>query len=197
MLQFSLFVFSSRRRHTRLQGDWSSDVCSSDLTFHPTKGNLDGKPFFSVGGEPEFSDPKLKMTTDGKSLTAAQIDEFSKRPEVKAALDKHKDASVGSWFDQETGKTTTELVKTPADRDEAIAMGTKNGEKAIWDLKNREEIKTGGTGEAKDKPTTGRVNKLGEIVPEVDYPTSDARSMRFVVKAPENFRAIGDTANRK
>src|SRR5688500_19574013 len=28
---FLLFFFSSRRRHTRLQGDWSSDVCSSDL----------------------------------------------------------------------------------------------------------------------------------------------------------------------
>src|SRR6266446_8399727 len=27
----SFFCFSSRRRHTRLQGDWSSDVCSSDL----------------------------------------------------------------------------------------------------------------------------------------------------------------------
>src|SRR5256885_16812892 len=25
------FFFTSRRRHTRLQGDWSSDVCSSDL----------------------------------------------------------------------------------------------------------------------------------------------------------------------
>src|SRR5205807_6031871 len=25
-----IFFFSSRRRHTRLQGDWSSDVCSSD-----------------------------------------------------------------------------------------------------------------------------------------------------------------------
>src|SRR3989454_5044899 len=25
------FFFSSRRRHTRLQGDWSSDVCSSHL----------------------------------------------------------------------------------------------------------------------------------------------------------------------
>src|ERR1039457_5974010 len=24
------FFFASRRRHTRLQGDWSSDVCSSD-----------------------------------------------------------------------------------------------------------------------------------------------------------------------
>src|SRR5256885_14689985 len=27
------FFFSSRRRHTRLQGDWSSDVCSSDLPY--------------------------------------------------------------------------------------------------------------------------------------------------------------------
>src|SRR5574337_1472636 len=25
------FFFSIRRRHTRLSGDWSSDVCSSDL----------------------------------------------------------------------------------------------------------------------------------------------------------------------
>src|SRR5256885_4593558 len=29
--QHSCVFFSSRRRHTRLQGDWSSDVCSSDL----------------------------------------------------------------------------------------------------------------------------------------------------------------------
>src|SRR5438093_10191648 len=31
------FFFSSRRRHTRLVSDWSSDVCSSDLTTSPTK----------------------------------------------------------------------------------------------------------------------------------------------------------------
>src|SRR2546429_9778016 len=29
------FFFSSRRRHTRCSRDWSSDVCSSDLTFVP------------------------------------------------------------------------------------------------------------------------------------------------------------------
>src|SRR5437867_13362295 len=29
-----LFFFSSRRRHTRSYGDWSSDVCSSDLIFN-------------------------------------------------------------------------------------------------------------------------------------------------------------------
>src|SRR5688572_31178683 len=28
---FALFFFSSRRRHTRFDCDWSSDVCSSDL----------------------------------------------------------------------------------------------------------------------------------------------------------------------
>src|SRR5690348_8263191 len=31
-LFFFFFFFSSRRRHTRWTGDWSSDVCSSDLT---------------------------------------------------------------------------------------------------------------------------------------------------------------------
>src|SRR6266571_6846387 len=31
------FFFSSRRRHTRLTGDWSSDVCSSDLAAHTAR----------------------------------------------------------------------------------------------------------------------------------------------------------------
>ena len=41
-LFFLFFFFSSRRRHTRLRRDWSSDVCSSDLHFnfyrHPRLG---------------------------------------------------------------------------------------------------------------------------------------------------------------
>ena len=32
------FFFSSRRRHTRCSRDWSSDVCSSDLTTCENKG---------------------------------------------------------------------------------------------------------------------------------------------------------------
>src|SRR5689334_24394306 len=31
---FLFFFFSSRRRHTRWNCDWSSDVCSSDLPYH-------------------------------------------------------------------------------------------------------------------------------------------------------------------
>src|SRR5690348_15272615 len=33
------FFFSSRRRHTRWTGDWSSDVCSSDLALTATAAN--------------------------------------------------------------------------------------------------------------------------------------------------------------
>src|SRR2546422_8483256 len=32
MIFSDIFFFSSRRRHTRCSRDWSSDVCSSDLT---------------------------------------------------------------------------------------------------------------------------------------------------------------------
>src|SRR5947209_3300769 len=35
---FSFFFFSSRRRHTRYWRDWSSDVCSSDLTGRRGRG---------------------------------------------------------------------------------------------------------------------------------------------------------------
>src|SRR5256886_3583658 len=42
------FFFSSRRRHTRFDCDWSSDVCSSDLMGHerfaPLKNVLEKRP---------------------------------------------------------------------------------------------------------------------------------------------------------
>src|SRR3712207_6880673 len=42
LLYIFFFFFSSRRRHTRYWRDWSSDVCSSDLTPNAcaAKGNV-------------------------------------------------------------------------------------------------------------------------------------------------------------
>src|SRR5438046_9286248 len=51
MLYGCCFFFSSRRRHTRLVSDWSSDVCSSDLST-------------PVGVEPEG----VGVTRDGTKL---------------------------------------------------------------------------------------------------------------------------------
>src|SRR5690348_17907888 len=39
------FFFSSRRRHTRWTGDWSSDVCSSDLLGGPTRNTAETLAF--------------------------------------------------------------------------------------------------------------------------------------------------------
>src|SRR5271166_1537202 len=39
MLRSVFFFFSSRRRHTRWPRDWSSDVCSSDLSCAPPPGS--------------------------------------------------------------------------------------------------------------------------------------------------------------
>src|SRR2546430_8919311 len=41
------FLFSSRRRHTRFDWDWSSDVCSSDLLAHVVDPSDEGA---DVGG---------------------------------------------------------------------------------------------------------------------------------------------------
>src|SRR5215467_14816814 len=53
------FFFSSRRRHTRLQGDWSSDVCSSDLADQPgadpvRHGRVDGDQRHGLGAAPKY-----------------------------------------------------------------------------------------------------------------------------------------------
>src|SRR6266853_2198372 len=46
---YVFFFFSSRRRHTMFDCDWSSDVCSSDLTLGPTKGGLRYHPDVTLG----------------------------------------------------------------------------------------------------------------------------------------------------
>src|SRR5437762_12717262 len=73
MLERSLhrFFFSSRRRHTRYIGDWSSDVCSSDLSISATRLAM---PDMDLLTFPEMADaveaciaaaPKVLWLADG------------------------------------------------------------------------------------------------------------------------------------
>src|SRR5688500_10598829 len=55
-----LFFFSSRRRHTRLQGDWSSDVCSSDLG--------EGSTLYANDGTGTFHDVAVAAGLRSRSL---------------------------------------------------------------------------------------------------------------------------------
>src|SRR5215467_9136959 len=75
------FFFSSRRRHTRLQGDWSSDVCSSDLSssatiWAPPTGlfstSLASKA--SAGGQLEQPSDVNSSTTTGEAWEAGGLE---------------------------------------------------------------------------------------------------------------------------
>src|SRR5205814_3204652 len=54
------FFFSSRRRHTRCLSDWSSDVCSSDLSFFFTANRACG-PGSSATTSAHFRLPLAKL----------------------------------------------------------------------------------------------------------------------------------------
>src|SRR5256885_13630337 len=89
------FFFSSRRRHTRLQGDWSSDVCSSDLVVLeavPEKGFIgfelgaDGAGGANLwlpgSGSRHFEDPERYVKMNGR-----EVFKFATRVLVQSAED--------------------------------------------------------------------------------------------------------------
>src|SRR5256885_6460606 len=71
------FFFSSRRRHTRLQGDWSSDVCSSDLDAGRARSRhrrrdrglppLPAQGPQAHGREPPLAPPDVRVPAEGGS----------------------------------------------------------------------------------------------------------------------------------
>src|SRR5688572_9784192 len=61
-----VFFFSSRRRHTRFDCDWSSDVCSSDLFWPHTYG----VSFFSSRGPTGDGRAKPDLVAPGEKIRA-------------------------------------------------------------------------------------------------------------------------------
>src|SRR6266850_7105466 len=82
------FFFSSRRRHTRLQGDWSSDVCSSDLEVLGEGHGVQGLPDGGI------------IATE--SSRQAVPEEFQKRGRV--AIDVPETAQPGAIPAREVGR---------------------------------------------------------------------------------------------
>src|SRR5437879_11389401 len=58
-----LFFFSSRRRHTRYIGDWSSDVCSSDLIL-PRSFRQVEREGLELDGEVDVLEPDVARQAD-------------------------------------------------------------------------------------------------------------------------------------
>src|SRR2546426_9710591 len=75
-LHLFFFFFSSRRRHTRLQGDWSSDVCSSDLRITQLV-LLTAAAGFYLGSRGGVDVGLLVRTLIGVALVAAGTNAFN------------------------------------------------------------------------------------------------------------------------
>src|SRR5256885_3311859 len=68
-----LFFFSSRRRHTRLQGDWSSDVCSSDLAAETLKAEIEAMNVRALGTQCDVA-----QTNDAAEMVKQAKDAFGR-----------------------------------------------------------------------------------------------------------------------
>src|SRR5262245_64835771 len=79
---FAFFFFSSRRRHTRCLSDWSSDVCSSDLSVAGANGTAaTGQITVKVKGE----DAVTVDLVNGQATV--NLGKFGKKGKKKVTVD--------------------------------------------------------------------------------------------------------------
>src|SRR2546430_10395072 len=83
----SLFFFSSRRRHTRFDCDWSSDVCSSDL-------------FGTLEGLMDADERAIQQVPDVGPVVAAHVAAFFASDEHRRVIKALTDKGV-KWPDME------------------------------------------------------------------------------------------------
>src|SRR2546430_3467895 len=106
------FFFSSRRRHTRFDCDWSSDVCSSDLL----SGNVQ-KGEAAIGERPQ-ADPtveigKLKLE-NGSDASCQNTD--SRSEEHTSELQSQSNLVCRLLLEKKKNSTTSTPLPSPVSR---------------------------------------------------------------------------------
>lgn len=107
-------------------------------TFNLTFGDLGGAALYAVSLYPERS-----VVVEGKQIPLAVLRRF-----VVDNLDILRDprVSIGTWFNSDDGMSYLDISATLPDKAQAIELGKKYNQIAIFDLATFEEIPTGGTG---------------------------------------------------
>src|SRR2546422_3466748 len=127
----SLFFFSSRRRHTRCSRDWSSDVCSSDLSVsHDLRAPLRSIDGFSqilledyAGKLDEAGQESLHRVRAASQRMGTLIDDLLKLARVTRAEIRTEDVDLSGMAQDIVG----DLPRTTPERqvEFAIAPGLK------------------------------------------------------------------------
>lgn len=133
---------------TRDRQSWASRVLSATA-----KGGITLS--FADGGEPSTG---YAVAARGMNREIPDSVFFNKRDGIDALrswLVEHGDAfedpqaHLGIWYDTEHHEVCLDVSYVVADRADAVRLGQRNNQQAIWDIANFEEISTGGTGDRK------------------------------------------------
>src|SRR5690606_39974209 len=107
-----LCLFASRRRHTSFSRDWSSDVCSSDLTAVASREGFRGTP----GGNDEPAGRTARRTS-GCAVCAHLADEGTPRGQPR------------SWAAREGGADGAEVCAAGRERAGLQGRRERGGER--------------------------------------------------------------------
>jgi len=109
-------------------------------TINLSRGSLGRREGYAVSLYPEISE-----VIPGKDISPGRVRKFI---EKNSELLKDPRLSIGTWYDKESGKSYLDVSAVIKDRDRAVELGKRYNQKAVMNLKNFEEIPTGGTGES-------------------------------------------------
>ena len=107
--------------------------------------NQEGQNIFGTKNYSVSVHPDRSKIIDGKEITEEDILDFA---EANADLLEDKMNFIGTWYNEQDGKTYMDISTYTPDKQKAIDMARKANQIAIYDLYAAEEIDTEGTGEA-------------------------------------------------
>lgn len=87
------------------------------------------------------------------------------------------DSHLGTWHDSDSGKVFLDISHNVLDHDQATKLGRDNDQIAIWDVKNSQEISTGGTGGLDKAETAATCETCGHERTNVSATTQFARHL--------------------
>ena len=101
------------------------------VTYNLYHGDLAGSPRFAVAAFPERS-----VTVDGAPSQKAIGTFISKNMDLL----EDPENSVGTWYDKRAGNFVLDIVKTLDKKADALTLGAKTNQKAIFDLGKMQDI---------------------------------------------------------
>lgn len=143
--------------------------------------NLIGKPGFAVSTHTDKT-----VIVKGKDIDQEVLDKY--KESNKEALE-NPNNFIGTWYDSKSDQTYIDISTRTESKQEAIALGIANNQKAIFDLESMNEIDTGGTGEVKQEPAPSKQeSKIEEASNPSTTQVATSENLKARFKAEKNER---------